>query len=297
MDAQNYSNSNGIRPVIQNVVATMNVNVPLELKDIAMRARNAEYNPKRFLAVIMRMREPKTTALIFNSGRIVVTGAKSIYESKKACRRFGKIIKKCGYTEARITEYKVQNMVGSCDVQFPIMLERLEANLDHTQFCSYEPELFPGLIYRFEGRNEVALVFSTGKIVITGGKDTEMIYKAFNDIYPLLLTYRRPPAEFYPTAQLLIPPSEIRPQELRMKDTSTPRKKAKERNRSSESNEARARSKKQREPQERRKPLAKIKSRIRKGQMEELEKTISKSEKKRKFPKKSKKPRKPRKTR
>lgn len=83
--------SHGIVPQIQNVVATTNLGVSLELKTIAMQARNAEYNPKRFAAVVMRIREPKTTALIFSSGKIVVTGAKSEDASKLASRKYARI--------------------------------------------------------------------------------------------------------------------------------------------------------------------------------------------------------------
>jgi hypothetical protein len=59
----------------------------LDLKKIALQARNAEYNPKRFAAVIMRIRDPKTTALIFASGKMVCTGAKSEDHSKLAARK------------------------------------------------------------------------------------------------------------------------------------------------------------------------------------------------------------------
>lgn len=65
------------RPVIQNVVGTMNLGCQLELTDIYWKAKNAEYNPNRFAAVIMRLQRPKTTALIFRSGKMVITGAKS----------------------------------------------------------------------------------------------------------------------------------------------------------------------------------------------------------------------------
>ena len=68
----------------RNIVATVNLDCRLDLKTIALHARNAEYNPKRFAAVIMRIREPKTTALIFASGKMVVTGAKSEDDSKLA---------------------------------------------------------------------------------------------------------------------------------------------------------------------------------------------------------------------
>lgn len=77
----------GIVPTLQNVVATVTMGCPLDLKTIALKARNAEYNPKRFAAVIMRVREPKTTALIFSSGKMVCTGAKSEEQSRQAARK------------------------------------------------------------------------------------------------------------------------------------------------------------------------------------------------------------------
>mmetsp|Transcript_8711 Transcript_8711/g.29071 ORF Transcript_8711/g.29071 Transcript_8711/m.29071 type:complete len:166 (-) Transcript_8711:436-933(-) len=137
--------TNGITPSLQNIVATVNLNCSLNLKTITLQARNAEYNPKRFAAVIMRIREPKTTALIFASGKMVCTGAKSEESARLASRKFARIIQKLGFS-AKFTEFKIQNIVGSCDVRFPIRLEKLA--YAHQNYCSYEPELFPGLIYR-----------------------------------------------------------------------------------------------------------------------------------------------------
>lgn len=182
--------SHGIVPQIQNVVATTNLGVSLELKTIAMQARNAEYNPKRFAAVVMRIREPKTTALIFSSGKIVVTGAKSEDASKLASRKYARIIQKLGYASARFTEFKVQNIVASCDVNFPVRLEGLSHG--HHMFCSYEPELFPGLIYRMINPKIVLLIFVSGKVVLTGAKLRQEIYDAFNNIYHVLLQFRKP---------------------------------------------------------------------------------------------------------
>lgn len=134
-----------ILPQLQNIVSTVNLNCKLDLKKIALHARNAEYNPKRFAAVIMRIREPRTTALIFSSGKMVCTGAKSEDDSRLAARKYARIIQKLGFN-AKFLDFKIQNMVGSCDVKFPIRLEGLV--LTHNKFSSYEPELFPGLIYR-----------------------------------------------------------------------------------------------------------------------------------------------------
>jgi transcription initiation factor TFIID TATA-box-binding protein len=131
----------------------------------------------------MRIRDPKTTALIFASGKMVVTGAKSEDDSKLASRKYARIIQKLGFN-AKFTDFKIQNIVGSCDIKFPIRLEGLAAR--HHNFSSYEPELFPGLIYRMLKPKIVLLIFVSGKIVLTGAKVREEIYQAFELIYPVL---------------------------------------------------------------------------------------------------------------
>jgi len=178
----------GIVPTLQNIVSTVNMGCKLELKTIALRARNAEYNPKRFAAVIMRIRDPKTTALIFASGKMVCTGAKSEDFSRLAARKYARIVQKLGFP-AKFTDFKIQNIVGSCDVKFPIRLEGLA--YAHSNYSSYEPELFPGLIYRMVQPKIVLLIFVSGKIVLTGAKVREEIYEAFENIYPVLTEFRK----------------------------------------------------------------------------------------------------------
>jgi len=179
----------GIIPVLQNIVSTVNLSCRLDLKQIAMRARNAEYNPKRFAAVIMRIRDPKTTALVFGSGKMVVTGAKSEKLSRLAARKYARIIQKVGFKETSFKEFKIQNIVGSCDVKFPIRLEGLA--FEHEDYSSYEPELFPGLIYRMVSPKIVLQIFVSGKVVLTGAKTRDEIYEAFENIYPVLTEFRK----------------------------------------------------------------------------------------------------------
>jgi transcription initiation factor TFIID TATA-box-binding protein len=94
----------------------------------------------------MRIRDPKTTALIFASGKMVVTGAKSEDDSRLASRKYARIVQKLGF-DAKFSEFKIQNIVGSCDVKFPIRLEGLAYS--HGQFSSYEPEVCCSLpLYR-----------------------------------------------------------------------------------------------------------------------------------------------------
>ncbi|KAM3184407.1 hypothetical protein ACTXT7_008413 [Hymenolepis weldensis] len=176
------------QPQLQNIVCTVNLGIKLDLVKIARSARNAEYNPKRFAAVIMRIREPRTTALIFSSGKMVCTGAKSEEQARQAARKYARIIQKLGFN-ASFKGFTIQNMVGSCDVRFHIRLEGL--NAAQKLFTTYEPELFPGLVYRMQKPKIVLLIFVSGKIVLTGAKVREQIYQAFNNIFPILKNFMK----------------------------------------------------------------------------------------------------------
>jgi len=173
---------------VQNISSTANLGVRLDLKQIALRCRNTEFNPRRFAAVIMRLREPRATALIFASGKMCVTGTKSTHNAALAAQRFAYIIEKVGFKPAMI-DFKVQNMVGTLDVGFPIRLEGLV--YAHSTFASYEPELFPGLIYRLVSPRVVFLIFVSGKVVITGAKTEQNMTEALTKIYPVLVEFRK----------------------------------------------------------------------------------------------------------
>lgn len=175
------------RPQIQNVVATVNLDCRLDLKLLSQQARNVEYNRNKFHALVMRIRDPRTTTLVFASGKLVVTGAKSAELARLAGRRHARAIQKCGF-DTKFTDFRVQNFVGSVACGFHIRLEGL-AHVCH-QFASYEPEIFPGLVYRMVRPGVVCLVFANGKVVLTGAKSEDMVYEAFVNLYPLLLDYR-----------------------------------------------------------------------------------------------------------
>mmetsp|Transcript_12357 Transcript_12357/g.15038 ORF Transcript_12357/g.15038 Transcript_12357/m.15038 type:complete len:268 (+) Transcript_12357:173-976(+) len=174
---------------LQNMSCTANLGVPIDLKQVALRCRNTEFNPKRFAAVVMRLREPRATALIFASGKMCVTGTKSAHNSILAAKRFAYIIEKVGFKPKPDIEFKVQNIVGTVDVNFPIRLEGLV--FAHSTFASYEPELFPGLIYRLVSPRVVILIFVSGKIVLTGAKTEKDIAEALEKIHPVLVEYRK----------------------------------------------------------------------------------------------------------
>jgi transcription initiation factor TFIID TATA-box-binding protein len=170
-------------------VSIANLGVRLDLKKIALKCRNTEFNPRRFAAVIMRLREPRATALIFASGKMCVTGVKSTHNATLAAKKFAYIVERVGFTPQDYMDFKVQNIVGTADVGFPIRLEGLV--YAHSTFASYEPELFPGLIYRLVSPRVVFLIFVSGKIVITGAKTEADLAQAYSKLYPVLMEYRK----------------------------------------------------------------------------------------------------------
>lgn len=112
-------------------MATFSLGAELDLRRIAQNARNSEYNPRRFAACIMRIREPKTTALIFKSGKVVCTGAKSEEICQTSSKLYAKAIQKIGY-KVTVQDFRIQNVVASCDVKFQVSLEGLA--MEHHKF-------------------------------------------------------------------------------------------------------------------------------------------------------------------
>lgn len=189
-------------PTIQNIVSTADFKCCLNLKQIALQTQNSSYNPKRFSGLIMRLKEPKTTALLFSTGKIVCLGAKTEEQSKQACKKYGKMLKSLGY-EAKFSDFKIQNIVSSCSLKFKIPLGQLYIHLKKNKLTAYyESEAFPGLIYRYinmdnkedqdiKDANIVFLIFSSGNIVIAGAKNRNQIYDSFKNIYPVLKKFKK----------------------------------------------------------------------------------------------------------
>ena len=188
------------QPRIVNIVSMVNLCKRLNLKEIALQCTNSEYNPSRINAVIMRIKEPKTAALIFNSGVIIVLGARDKENSKKAAKIFAKNIKQLGY-DVKFKNFKIVNIVATCDLKFPIKLTKLSLelnaklsnnnnnNTDKKQ-CFYEPDTFPGLIYHMRNPQLTVLVFKSGKINFVGAKNRNDIFDALGKVYPLFRKYK-----------------------------------------------------------------------------------------------------------
>jgi transcription initiation factor TFIID TATA-box-binding protein len=134
---------------------------------LAETLSNTEYNPEQFPGLVMRIRDPKTTALIFSSGKIVSTGARSLKKVRESINEIIKAVAKIGVKVTIKPKITVQNMVASGDIGLDLNLNELAMKLENSE---YEPEQFPGLVYKLPGTKATFLLFSNGKIVCTGTK-------------------------------------------------------------------------------------------------------------------------------
>jgi len=168
---------------LENVVASATLNQKVDLNAVVKGYPGVEYKPEQFPGLVFRLKRPKTATLIFSSGKMVCTGAKSEKESRRAVLKVIKELKKGGIIIISKPEVKIQNIVASGILGGMIDLEKAAYTLSRTM---YEPEQFPGLIYRMEQPKVVILLFASGKLVCTGAKKEEDVYVAVDQLHALL---------------------------------------------------------------------------------------------------------------
>ena len=171
---------------IQNVVASATLDQKINLLDIMKVFRNVEYRPKQFPGLVFRLKRPKTATLIFGSGRMVCTGAKSEKEARSAVMKVVRELKTGGIIILGKPKIVIQNMVASANLHGKIDIETAADIMDNVM---YEPEQFPGAIYRMTEPKVVLLVFASGKLVITGAKKEEQVHEAVEKINATLIDY------------------------------------------------------------------------------------------------------------
>ncbi len=166
---------------IVNVVASTDIGQEINLKQATLALEGADYDPKRFPGLVYRTKEPKTAALIFRSGKIVCTGAKSIDDVYKGLENVFQSLRNIGIDVKGTPEIKVQNIVASADLHAVLNLNAIAIGLG-LENIEYEPEQFPGLVYRVSDPKVVILLFGSGKLVVTGGKKPEDMVNAVDRI-------------------------------------------------------------------------------------------------------------------
>ena len=153
---------------VQNIVATTSLGKPVSLTKLARTQSNTEYNPEQFPGLVLRIAKPKSAVLVFSSGNLVCTGTKSVAQVKQV---IDEVIKQIGKIGVKITDkpkITVQNIVASGSIDLNLNLNTLALQLENTE---YEPEQFPGLVYKLVDPTATFLLFSNGKLVCTGTKN------------------------------------------------------------------------------------------------------------------------------
>jgi transcription initiation factor TFIID TATA-box-binding protein len=153
----------------------------LDLQAIALALTGSEYEPEQFPGLIYRLKEPKTATLLFRSGKVVCTGAKSLDDVHKAIRKVAKQIEDAGIKVNTDPDVEVQNIVASSDLETKINLNAIAISLG-LEKVEYEPEQFPGLVYRIDDPKVVVLLFGSGKLVCTGARKPEDVERAVEKI-------------------------------------------------------------------------------------------------------------------
>lgn len=160
---------------IVNIVVSTSLEHDIPLEKMAATLSNTEYNPEQFPGLVIRIKEPKTSALIFSSGKVVCTGARTMKEVAESLKKIIKSLEKINIKIKVKPELNIQNIVASGSIGMALNLNTLAMKLENTE---YEPEQFPGLVYKLLEAKATFLLFSNGKIVCTGTKSEQEVYQA-----------------------------------------------------------------------------------------------------------------------
>ena len=173
------------KPIVSivNVVASASVDQKLDLNEITKKFPDTEYHPDQFPGLVFRLKVPKTATLVFRTGKMVCTGAKSEDLSRKAVKTVVQKLRKGGIKIKKDATVTIQNIVASINLGGKISLEQAARTLPRSM---YEPEQFPGLIHRMLDPKTVILIFASGKLVCTGGKTAKDVFRSVNNLHSML---------------------------------------------------------------------------------------------------------------
>jgi transcription initiation factor TFIID TATA-box-binding protein len=166
---------------VQNIVASTTFAEKLDLDVIAQSLEDAEYEPEQFPGLVYRLSNPKTATLLFRSGAANCTGAKTIEDVKTTVEIIAEKLEKIGVKVYKNPEIIIQNIVATSDLGGELNLSEVAIALG-LENVEYEPEQFPGLVYRLKEPKVAMLLFGSGKIVCAGARKTEEVLLAVDKV-------------------------------------------------------------------------------------------------------------------
>ncbi len=165
---------------VENIVASATLNVIIPLEKIVSKLEGMEYEPEQFPGLVYRMEKPKAAALIFGSGKIVCTGARSVTDVKEVFKKVVSIVQSVKVRVPRNYKTQIENIVASAKLDAKLNLDGIAFKLENSE---YEPEQFPGLVYRMTEPKVAFLLFGSGKVVCTGGRSVNDVKIAVDKLY------------------------------------------------------------------------------------------------------------------
>jgi transcription initiation factor TFIID TATA-box-binding protein len=168
---------------IENIVASASLDVRIPLEKMVEYLEGAEYEPEQFPGLVYRVKDPKTAILVFSSGKVVCTGARSIADVRKAVAKVAKVIKKIKIGEPKNYSVQIENIVASAQLPARLNLDKIAFESENSE---YEPAQFPGLVYRLKEPKATFLLFGSGKVICTGIRKIEDVESATNFLFKKL---------------------------------------------------------------------------------------------------------------
>ena len=162
---------------VQNIVAFTTLGKPISLEKLLRNVENTEWQPEQFPGLVYKITNPRASALIFSQGKIVCTGTKSEEDLTAAMNKIVSRIRKAGIPMPRKWEAKVENIVASTKIKGDLNLDEIAVTLENSE---YEPEQFPGLVYRISEPRVAFLLFRSGRIIVAGAQNLESIMRALH---------------------------------------------------------------------------------------------------------------------
>lgn len=179
---------------IHNLVGTGMVSTSsgsLDLQSMVIMIPNCSYHKQKFAAITIRLTRPSCTALLFTSGKMVLTGCKTYIECIDCALQVVSMLRNTLRGVRFVLEsVRVQNMVGNITLPGQnTKLDLLRMQSEHNIYCTYQKKMFPGLIYRPAKSPVVLLLFASGKIVVTGGKSVNDMQKGWKNLWGFVEQY------------------------------------------------------------------------------------------------------------
>ena len=168
---------------IENIVASASLGVRVPLESIIEHVEGTEYEPEQFPGLVYRIKDPKAATLIFSSGKVVCTGARNIADVRKAVEKVAMMIRSLKIDVPKKYKIEIENIVASAQIPARLDLDKIAFEVENSE---YEPESFPGLVYRMKDPKVALLLFSSGKVVCTGVRKVEDVENALNFVFKKL---------------------------------------------------------------------------------------------------------------